>query len=188
MVTSDVGEPEELLPNDDHEEGIPTWSRDGRQIVYGEVPIQVGLGTGKEVIHLCDLSTRQVSVLPGSQGLWTSRWSPDGRYIAAVTVDRSQRLKLYDTQTRSWQDLGPDHVENPLWSHDGKYVYFGRESNKTEGVFRIRVSDGTYERVAQFGNLRLVDDGWNGLTEDDLPLVLRDAGIQEIYALDVNWP
>jgi hypothetical protein len=29
---------------------------------------------------------------------------------------------------------------------------------------------------------------WTGLTPDDSPLVVRDVGSQEIYALDVQFP
>jgi hypothetical protein len=29
---------------------------------------------------------------------------------------------------------------------------------------------------------------WIGLVPDDSPLVVRDAGMREIYALDVEWP
>jgi len=29
---------------------------------------------------------------------------------------------------------------------------------------------------------------WSGLASDDSPLILRDAGAQDIYALDVQFP
>jgi hypothetical protein len=43
--------------------------------------------TGRLVIHILNLKTHQVSDVPGSEGLWTARWSPDGRYIAALMED-----------------------------------------------------------------------------------------------------
>ncbi len=30
--------------------------------------------------------------------------------------------------------------------------------------------------------------GWNGLAPDDSPLVMRDAAVQEVYALDWQAP
>jgi Tol biopolymer transport system component len=182
------GAPEEMLPNDDREEGIPTWSPDGRQIVFGQVPVYVGSGTGTEVIYLCDLATRRVSTVPGSEGLWSSRYSPDGRYIAAVSVDLTQTLELYDTKTRAWRNLGASHVESPVWSHDGKHIYYFSRSHFISGpILRVRVSDGKTEEAAAMGNLRRIGDGWVGLTPDDSPMILRDAGTQEIYRLDVDW-
>jgi hypothetical protein len=29
---------------------------------------------------------------------------------------------------------------------------------------------------------------WNGLDFDDSPVIMRDVGIQEIYALDMDYP
>jgi hypothetical protein len=62
----------------------------------------------------------------------------------------------------------------------------------TEPVFdRVRISDGRIEKVASLKGLRraIVQGGtWAGLTPDGSPLVLRDTGSQEIYALDVELP
>jgi len=42
------------------------------------------------------------------------------------------------------------------------------------------------------GNAHLVSGvsgyGWYGLTPDGSPLIAREAGTQEIYALDVDFP
>jgi len=86
LISAQGGEPQELIPQHREEEGIPTWSRDAKQIVFSDVPGQFHQGTGNEVLHVYDLKTHDLSSLPGSKGLWTSRWSPDGRYIAALTV------------------------------------------------------------------------------------------------------
>jgi len=31
-------------------------------------------------------------------------------------------------------------------------------------------------------------DGWTGVAPDGSPLIVHDTLIQEIYALDVDWP
>jgi DNA-binding winged helix-turn-helix (wHTH) protein/Tol biopolymer transport system component len=183
-------QPEALLPGDQEIEGIPSWSPDGRSIAFAEMDGPTSdQGSGNEVIHICDLASRQVSKLTGKKGVWTARWSPDGRYLAALTNDVRQRLELYDIKTQTWRDSGAEHINNPTWSHDSKYIYYDTQgSAPDEGIYRVRISDGKVELAAPYHGIRRADETWSGLAPDDSPIVLRDVGIQEIYALDVKWP
>ena len=47
-----------------------------------------------------DLKTHELTTLPGSEGLFSPRWSLDGRYLAALTSD-SRKLMLFDFETRN---------------------------------------------------------------------------------------
>jgi len=67
VVSAEGGDPWELLPDDMVEEGIPTWSADGKAVVFGEVAAVFGHPTGQETIHVCDVDTRNVTLLPGSE-------------------------------------------------------------------------------------------------------------------------
>jgi Tol biopolymer transport system component len=66
-----------------------TWSPDGTQ--PGRL---ANANTGNTDIQLVDPKTRQVSSFPGSKGLFSPRWSPDGDYLAAVNVEVSKKLML----------------------------------------------------------------------------------------------
>ena len=46
-------------------------------------------------IHIFHLDTQILSTIPHSEGLWSARWSPAGRYLAALTRD-DKKLMLYD--------------------------------------------------------------------------------------------
>jgi len=78
----------------------------------------------------------------------------------------------------------------PIWSSDSKYIYF----DSTESVpklYRIRIADHSLEQVASFQGIRLaptLGGSLTGLAPDDSPLVSRDVGTQEIYALDLELP
>lgn len=51
--------------------------------------------------------------------------------------------------------------------------------------------DGKVERVASLQNFRRVVNpwlSWMGLTPDGSPLLMRDIGSQEVYALDFEEP
>jgi Tol biopolymer transport system component len=184
MVSPDGGNCQELLPDDDHPQADPYWSSDGGSLIFGGVYASASAG-----IRILDLKTRQLTALPGSQGLFSPRWSPDGRYIAAVRGN-SQSLMLFDRAKQKWSDvLKGRNVSFPDWSRDSQYIYF-LSWPENPAVFRMRLSDYALERVANLKDFRPTGywDDWMGLDPADSPLLLRDTGLQDVYALDSESP
>jgi len=175
-ISREGGTPEELLPNDPANQWDPNWSPDGNKIVFG------GRVTEPDSpIRILDMNSHQVSTIPGSRGLFSPRWSPDGRFLVALPGD-SHTLMLFDFNTQKWQDLGTGVAAYPNWSHNGEYVYF----DSTTSVMRLRLLDRKVEQVVDRKNVRLIGwlGVWLGLAPDDSPLQLRDVGTQDIYSLD----
>ncbi len=56
------------------------------------------------LIYLMDLKTQEVSTIPGSEGLWSPRWSPDGKKIVAMTRI-GDALMIYETTSGKWSEL-----------------------------------------------------------------------------------
>jgi len=139
-------------------------------------------------IYQLDLETRTVSKVPGSEGLFSPRWSPDGTYLAAVSSD-SQKLVLFDFTTGSWSDLARGGVSFPRWSRDSKYICWDGLGDDAF-VSRLRIADHVVEHVASLHNLEKtgVMGAWAGLAPDGAPLLLRFAHAEEIYALDLSLP
>ena len=54
---------------------------------------------------LLDLKTRALTQVAGSQGICCPRWSPDGRYVVAVSGTDNQKLMLLDLSRQSPQNL-----------------------------------------------------------------------------------
>ena len=56
------------------------------------------------------------------------------------------------------------------------------------GVFRVRVSDGVEERVVDLKGFRPQgrSAAWFGLDPTDTPLLIRDVGTADIYALTLE--
>ena len=182
-VSSDGGSPRPLMPSDQHQQLDPNWSPDGSKIVFaGES------NDPSSAIRILDLATHKISELPASQGLYSPRWSPDGRYISAFSAD-SRKLLLFDFQTQKWSDLAEGSLAWLNWSHDSQYVYVLDFKDKS-AVVRIRVSDHKAEPVADLTNF--VSAGRYGgslaLTPDDQPLLLRDTGSQDVYSVDWHSP
>jgi Tol biopolymer transport system component len=156
LIPSEGGAPQQLMPEERYEND-PSWSPDGNTLAFGTNP-ETNLPAA---IKLLDLRTRQVTTLPGSEGFFSPRWSPDGRYIAAIPV-KVFSLMLYDLQMQKWSEIAKG-VGNPHWSRDGKYIYFS-------GVYRSRIADLKREQLASVEGIRLAIGTFGssqGQTEDE---------------------
>jgi DNA-binding winged helix-turn-helix (wHTH) protein/Tol biopolymer transport system component len=160
----------------------PNWSPDGRKISFDSVDQEAG--ATKYAVRILDLATHQVERLPGQ--FWTSRWAPNGRLLAALSQD-NQDLSIYDFSTKLWTVVQKGPVKSPSWSRDGRFIYFLGESNG-RGVYRVRASGGRAELVVDLNGIELtsVFSEWVGLDPDDSPLLQRDRGSNDIYALTLN--
>jgi len=184
IVPTDGGEPERVLPQDTAEEKDPVWSPDGNRLVFSKNPFVEVRSPQERDLEIVDLKTRQVAPVAGSEGLYSARWSPDGRHLVAMPRD-SVRLTLFDFNSQEWQDLVKMVIGYPNWSRDSKYVYFNDLHNT--GFYRVRVSDRKVEQLASLAGITAVI-GWTGLAPDDSPMIMLDASIDEIYALDWEAP
>lgn len=159
----------------------PNWSPSGDRILFErDVP------NALPVLQLLDTRTHRCSSLPGSLGYSSPRWSPDGRYIVALTPG-ALKMGLFDFETGKWSDLIETTVSFPNWSKDGEYVYF-LHYPENPAIYRIRIKDRKLELVVDLKGF--VPTGfwglWLGLDPDDSPLMLRDAGTQDVYSLDFD--
>ena len=138
-------------------------------------------------IYLLNLNTHERLTLPGSEGLYSPRWSPDGHYIAAVTADGGS-LRLFEVATQKWVELARLPIGYPNWSRDSKFIFFDT-GGKEPAFYRVRISDRKVEHLVSLTNIRRTGTfAWTGLALDDSPVLLRDAGTDEIYALDWQAP
>jgi Tol biopolymer transport system component len=182
------GSLQELLPGRSNV-GDPSWSADGNLLAFAAVGVNANSPPAE--ILLLDMRTKQVTSLPGSAGLFSPRWSPNGRFVAALAND-SQKLMLYDTTLGKWSVLAEHAIGYPTWSRDSRYVFFDDTSfTQDPGFYRVRISDRTLEHIANLRELRQVVleypfGSWTGLTPDGAPLLQRDISSQEIYALDLE--
>ena len=121
IVPSMGGSPQRLLPEDSGPETQPSWSPDGRKITFSTGEI----GSRESQIRILDLANRQISTLPGSDGKFVPRWSPNGQFINAASIDGST-VYVFDTKTQHWSALNTGLHAFALWSSDSRSIYFLR--------------------------------------------------------------
>jgi Tol biopolymer transport system component len=194
VMPSDGGNPVRIFPeNKCCNEVDPTWSPDGKRLaVWVESP-QEKIETEMRIVTL---ATREVSYLPRApKRAWSPRWSPDGRYILCLTkpYPGTDGLEIYDFKTNKWKILltEPGSGNWPSWSHDSRWIYY-TGSNQGPGnrvkILRISVDGGAPEKIVDLQDFRATgyDLNWYGLDPEDNPLMLRDAGANEVYALTLE--
>jgi Tol biopolymer transport system component len=186
VMSADGGIARELI-SETRQQMDASWSPDGRKIVFGRVP-SLREPAEKMAIQIIDLGSKQVSTIPDSDNLYSPRWSPDGRYLAALTEDPS-RLMLYDFTIQKWRDWvdGAGAISSLSWSGDGKYIYYDSSSKGALAYRRTKVGQTGSELVVDLSNLRRLGP-WSGLAPDGSPLFIRDVSSDDIYALDLKLP
>jgi len=178
------GKPRRLLPGDLEAETDPSWSPDGRKVVFSTSP-NVG-ESSKSDLCILDIATENVAAIPASDGLLVPRWSPDGQSIASMTLD-TMAMKVFDIASGRWTKLDSGAVAFPEWSHDGRFIYYVKWTDDP-AVIRIRAADGKRETVADLKGARYtgVYTLWMGLDPTDTPMTLYDTSSDDIYALTLE--
>jgi len=181
LISADGGAFQDLVPA--ASAGLdPAWTPDGKSIV-----LSLGnIGITGQGISIVDLESGKVRDLPGAEHLFSPRVSPDGKFIAALTID-SMALMLFDVAAQKWTELLNTPVGYPSWSHNGQYIYFDSKLSEDPALCRLRVSDRKLERLAGLSGIprfwgQLAE--WTGIAPDDSLLLTRDASDEEVYALD----
>jgi hypothetical protein len=142
---------------------------------------------GQMGIKTADLRTHQVVSMPGSEGLFGAMWSPDGRYLVAITPG-ALGLQMYDKSTGSWKKFTSLEINFELWRRDSQYLYFDT-LGADPALYRAHVPDLKVERVLSLKGYRRpfgFIGAYSGLAPDGSPLIVDDVGWHEIYALDLS--
>jgi Tol biopolymer transport system component len=127
----------------------PAWSPDGKQIVcstYGH-PIPATRNTRPSSLWIVDVETGQKRLLCENDAMQPS-WSPNGDRIAfwfmppsagrsdiaTVARDGSAIEVITNDASTNW---------NPVWSHDGKFLYFASDRGGSMSFWRVAIDERT---------------------------------------------
>jgi serine/threonine protein kinase/Tol biopolymer transport system component len=193
IVNIEGGVPDQITKG-----GMMAWSPDENSIAFNYFVPGRHLGE-KDFFqaYIVDLRTRKISAVPNSIGMIVSFW-PETNRLLAIQMS-SRKLMVYDFAMQRWSEFTNTPFGPGTPPPDGKYLYTDAVPDASGGaqILRLRLADKKLEIVLSLKGIRRVDDEvvggfnletWVGATSDGSPLLTRDVGSQEIYALSVKWP
>ncbi|HUB03281.1 MAG TPA: S9 family peptidase [Terriglobales bacterium] len=200
LVSSDGGWPTQLTVSEQRETS-PTWSPDGKWIAYASDYD----GDEQWDIFLVSPKTGQVVNLTNTREIAEASpvWSPDGRYLAYMVKPKTSsvwEIDVYDTVLRNVKHItsgtAKDHINfAPLWSADGKFIYYTRAQAKgtNSNIFRVEVEteENTlltpHEGEKTFEAEDISPDGKNLLVTSNAENGYENVALLEIASKKIRW-
>jgi Tol biopolymer transport system component len=177
----------EIVSTGEGAEADADWSPDGKTLAFGQFRSPTSDPQISAQIQLEDLSTRRIIKVKGSEGLSHPRWSADGKYLAALSVDHS-RLMLCDVATGAWRKLAEQNINDPVWSQDDSSLFFHDLAQAGQHIYKVSTSTGKIEQVADVSDLRsagVANYRFLGLAPGDIPLISAKASAANLYSADL---
>jgi Tol biopolymer transport system component/DNA-binding winged helix-turn-helix (wHTH) protein len=188
LIAAAGGKPEPLLESQT-EVRDADWSGDGGKIVL--VHSLGAKDSDVRELQIVDFATRRTEAVPESKNLAMSRWSYDGRFIAATQDDQSQ-LKLWNVARRQWRVIAHGKALGiSVWSPDSRYLYFQDLLGKGEEVWRYNIRLERVEPVMEFSEILKSGVGrcaLVGMAPDGSPVIAFNRGAFDLFAASVNLP
>src|SRR3569833_2064056 len=184
LIVADAdGENQRLVLESRYPLMSPSWSPDGQWLSY------VSFESKRSAVYVQFVRTgerRQVSARAGING--APAWSPDGKKLALTLGGSNGNPDIYVLDlgshglTRITDDPAVD--TEPVWTSDGRSLYFTSDRAGGPQIYRIGVNPGEHPRRITFGGNynarpRLTPDG------TQLAMVTLDNGNYRIAVQDI---
>jgi dipeptidyl aminopeptidase/acylaminoacyl peptidase len=180
-VSADGGTPRQLTEGP-YEAGAPTWTPDGRSLVFSSLRVPDAEYAWRESeIYALDVATqaiRQLTTRKGPDG--NPAVSPNGRLIAYTGFDSTdatwmdQRLYLMEADGRNARVLTPDLDRSPRdlhWAADNAGIYFTVENEGSRNFYYASVT----------GQVRQITSGTHILTVSDISAGGLAVGVRSSF-------
>jgi len=173
------------------------WSPDGAHILFTTNPTPLLDDGGLQTARLLDVASgRERKLVDTTDPTNTARWSPDGKWIAYLSSHGDSGLGVNQTnlfvvsatggKTRELTGSFELNAGEPVWSPDGKTIYFSTDTRESVEVFAADVADAT---VRQMTDKPAVID-LNGVSRDGQTAIGTWSDPEhpgEVFRTDLNF-
>ncbi|MBX3063403.1 MAG: serine/threonine-protein kinase [Anaerolineae bacterium] len=157
-----------LYGNPASDSAVPIWSPDGKRIVFRADPYETPERANAD-LFLIDADGSNLQQLTDlQQDISTPTWSPDARYIAyrVGPADGNREIMMIDLENLDAPAVNltnhPDRDLTPIWSADGKYIYFSTQRpNAAYSIYRMNADGSDVTEV--------INNGFNNYQPDLSP-------------------
>ena len=185
---------EKQITHGDFTVSDPRWSPDGSRITFTTNPTPLLDDASVQTAYILDVASAQLRKLADTtEYTHTARWSPDGKSIAYLSDHGMAiyRTKLFviSPEGGTSRELTTSFELNagqPVWSPDGKTIYFSTESRETGEVFSANIASGTVRQITDKPEVISLDDiSSNGQTA--IGTWTDPTHPSEVFRADLNF-
>ena len=157
---------EKRLTEGDYTVSDPQWSPDGTQISYTTRPTPKADDGDLDNVWILTIANGEKKKITGDDASsQNARWSPDGKWIAyncsergAVSIDF---LCLIQPQGGTPRQLTANFelaTGTPVWSRDGKTIYFSTNTREAVEVYSANVTSGAVTQLTKRGGSTVLSE------------------------------
>ncbi|MGE0126843.1 MAG: protein kinase [Blastocatellales bacterium] len=172
----------------------PDWSPDGKEIIFSSAFVQDPFSrSGNIKIYAVNVATGQTREIDAGRDAVQPRWSPAGRRIAFWGKDRSAQRDIWTVSPQGGDPLQITNDAaldwNPVWSPDGKFIYFISNRKGAPSLWRVPVDEASGRPLGEpepiIGPLA---QSWQlNMSRDGKRLVYVEKQVREnIYAINFD--
>jgi len=142
---------EKQISNGDFTVGDARWSPDGARVTFTTNPTPRLDDISLQTAWMLDVTNgKQCKLVETSDPTQTARWSPDGKSIAYLSssglVVYQVNLFVVDANGGSPRKVSGKFDLNagePVWSKDGKTIFFSSDDREANRIFAVDVAEST---------------------------------------------
>jgi serine/threonine protein kinase len=130
-----------------HEGREPDWSPDGKELVYstlfgGNIFSRIVIGGRLWAVNVETGAKRKLEAGPDAV---QPKWSPHGHRIAYWGLRGASQRDIFTIPAAGGEPIpvtdDADEDGSPVWSPDGKYLYFSSNRNGRLGIWRVAIDE-----------------------------------------------